>query len=59
MSNLGGRTQEAPPRDERSAIIEAQAARAEDLYRLDHELTDFEAFGEDDAHVDGSFAEQG
>ena len=36
------------PADERSAILGAQAALAEDLYRGDRQLTDFEAFGEED-----------
>ena len=36
------------PADERSAILGALAALAEDLYRGDRQLTDFEAFGEED-----------
>ena len=35
------------PAQERDAILAAAAALAEDLYRNDPELTDFEAFGED------------
>ena len=31
-----------------SAILGAQAALAEELYRGDRQLTDFEAFGEED-----------
>ena len=40
------------PREQRDAIMEAAAALAEDDYRNDTELTAFEAFGEDDLHVD-------
>jgi hypothetical protein len=47
------------PPDERAAILESQAARAEDLYRLDPRLTDFEAFGEDDVHADEPVSEEG
>ncbi len=34
------------PVDERMAILQAQAAIAEELYRQDPELTSFEAIGE-------------
>jgi hypothetical protein len=34
----------------RDAILEAAAASAEDLYRNDPQLTDFEAVGPDDLH---------
>jgi hypothetical protein len=44
------------PADERSAILGAQA---EDLYRGDRQLTDFEAFGEEDLHGDGPHTEEG
>jgi len=44
------------PADERSAIF---AALAEDLYRGDRQLTDFEAFGEEDLHGDGPHTEEG
>jgi len=47
------------PADERSAILGAQAALAEDLYRGDRQLTDFEAFGEEDLHGDGPTTEEG
>lgn len=47
------------PADERAAILEAQAALAEDLYRGDRKLTDFEAFGEDDLHGDGPDTDEG
>ncbi|MGO8899887.1 MAG: hypothetical protein ACLQU5_16275 [Isosphaeraceae bacterium] len=36
------------PADERSAILGALTALAADLYRGDRQLTDFEAFGEED-----------
>ena len=38
------------PADQRDAILAAAAALAEDLYRNDPQLTDFEAFGEDDLY---------
>ena len=38
------------PRSQRDAILSAAAARAEDDYRYDRELTDFEAFGQEDLH---------
>src|SRR5208337_240011 len=47
------------PADERSAILGAQAAQAADLYRGDRQLTDFEAFGEEDLHGDGPHTEVG
>jgi hypothetical protein len=47
------------PEDERNAILEAQAALAEVVYRTDPTLTDFEAFGEDDLHGDSSSAKAG
>ena len=36
------------PRDERDAILAAAAERAEHEYLHNRELTDFEAFGEED-----------
>ena len=45
--------------DERRAILWAQAALAEDLYRGDRQLTDFEAFGEEDLPGDGPYTEEG
>ena len=47
------------PLKERNAILEAQAAVAEPIYRQDPRLTDFEAFGEDDLHGESSSAEAG
>ena len=47
------------PTHERDAILEAQAALAEDVYRQDHRLTDFEAFGEEALHGDRPSAEAG
>jgi hypothetical protein len=47
------------PLDEREAILRAQAARAEEHYRRDPDLTDFEAFDEVDLHGDGPFPEEG
>ena len=47
------------PADERSAILKAQAALAADLYRGDRQLTDLEAFGEEDLHGDGPHTEEG
>ena len=47
------------PLKERNAILEAQAALAEPIYRSDRQLTDFEAFGEDDLHGESSSAEAG
>jgi hypothetical protein len=35
------------PLEERNAILGAQAALAQPIYRQDSRLTDFEAFGED------------
>ena len=43
------------PADERWAIL---AAHAEDLHRGDRQLTDFEAFGEEDLHGDGPYTEE-
>jgi hypothetical protein len=45
------------PATERDAILCAAAGRAEDLYRNDKDLTDFNAFGEDDLHGDSSNTE--
>ena len=47
------------PSAQRDAILAAAAARAEDLYRHDPELTDFEAFGPDDVHGDSTAAPEG
>jgi hypothetical protein len=45
------------PREERDALLEAAAALAEEEYRTNRELTDFEAFGKDDLHGESSRAE--
>jgi len=45
------------PEAERDAILSAAAEMAEADYRTDRELTDFEAFGEEDLHGDSSSAE--
>jgi hypothetical protein len=47
------------PVEERNAILAAQAAIAEPIYRGDKRLTDFEAFGEDDLHGESSSTETG
>ena len=47
------------PEDERTAILQAQAILAEGYYRDDRQLTDFEAFGEDDLHGDSCSTEAG
>jgi adenylate kinase len=45
------------PPSERSGILQEQAKRAAKYYRHDPELTDFEAFGEEDLYVDSADAE--
>jgi hypothetical protein len=47
------------PASERDAILEAAAALADDIYRTDPELTDFEAFGEEDLHGESTAAPEG
>jgi hypothetical protein len=47
------------PREEVEAILEAQAALAEQEYRNDPQLTDFEAFGEEDLYGHSSSSEEG
>ena len=47
------------PPDERDAILSAVAELAQDEYRLNLELTDFEAFDEDDGHDRDSDAQPG
>jgi len=44
------------PADQRDAILAAAAALAEDLYRNDPDLTDFEAFGEEDLNGESTAA---
>jgi hypothetical protein len=45
------------PPEVREAILAQQAERAATLYRSTPELTDFEAFGENDLHIDSSSTE--
>jgi hypothetical protein len=45
------------PAAERDAILRAAATRADDLYRNDKHLTDFNASGEEDLHGDSSNTE--
>jgi hypothetical protein len=47
------------PAAERDAILEAAAALADEIYRTNPELTDFEAFGEDDLHGESTAATEG
>ena len=47
------------PPDQRDAILAAAAALAEDLYRNDPQLTDFEAFGEEDLYGESTAAPAG
>jgi len=46
------------PADQRLAILEAQAALAAGLYRRNRQLTDFEAFSEEDLDGDGAHTEE-
>ena len=47
------------PADQRDAILAAAAAFAEGIYRDDSQLTDFEAFGEEDLHGESTAAPEG
>jgi hypothetical protein len=47
------------PSEQRDAILEAAAIQAEEIYRNDPELTDFEAFGETDLYGESTAAEEG
>ena len=47
------------PLKERNAILEAQAVLAEPVYRHDPQVTDFEAFSEEDLYGESSSAEVG
>jgi len=47
------------PADQRDGILAAAAALAEDLYRNDRQLTDFEAFGEEDLYGESTGAPEG
>jgi hypothetical protein len=44
------------PSNERDAILESAAVQAENEYRTNAPLTDFEAFGEDDLHGESTAA---
>ncbi len=45
------------PAEQRDALLEAAASRAEEDYRNDSGLTAFEAFGKDDLHGDSADAQ--
>jgi hypothetical protein len=45
------------PPEQRDAVLGAAAALAEEAYRTDPALTDFEAFGKDDLHGESSRTE--
>jgi hypothetical protein len=45
------------PPEQRDAILEEAAARAEEDYRSDPALTAFEAFGKDDLHGESADAQ--
>jgi hypothetical protein len=47
------------PKDRRDAILEEAARIAEEFYRNDPSLTDFEAFEAEDPHGDGEAASEG
>jgi hypothetical protein len=47
------------PAEQRDAILEAAAALAEEIYRNNPALTDFEAFGEDDLYGESTAAPEG
>jgi hypothetical protein len=47
------------PVEQRNAILEAAAALAENIYRNDPRLTDFEAFGEGDLYGESTAAPEG
>jgi hypothetical protein len=47
------------PPEQRDAILEAAAALAEEIYRDNPALTDFEAFGEDELYGDSTAAPEG
>lgn len=44
------------PAEQRNAILEAAATLAEEIYRNDPQLTDFEAFGEEDLYGESTAA---
>jgi len=47
------------PAQQRDAILAAAAALAEEIYRHDPSLTDFEAFGEEDLYGESTAAPEG
>jgi hypothetical protein len=47
------------PANQRDTILEAAAALAEEIYRNDPHLTDFEAFGEEDLSGESTAAPEG
>jgi hypothetical protein len=47
------------PAQQRDAILEAAAALAEQIYRQDPSLTDFDAFGEEDLYGESTAAPEG
>ena len=47
------------PPEQRDAVLAAAALAAEDEYRTNPQLTDFEAFGKDDLHGDSTAAPTG
>jgi len=47
------------PAEQRDAILEAAAVLAEGIYRNDPQLTDFEAFGEEDLYGESTAAPEG
>jgi hypothetical protein len=47
------------PAAERDAILAEQAALAQEEYRTNRDLTDFETYGEDDLYGESSGAQEG
>jgi hypothetical protein len=47
------------PAQQRDAILEAAVALAEEIYRNDPQLTDFEAFGKEDLYGESTAAPEG
>ena len=47
------------PARQRDAIMEVAAAIAEEIYRINPDLTGFEAFGPDDLHGESTAAPEG
>ncbi len=47
------------PAEQRDAILEAAAALAEEIFRNNPQLTDFEAFGEQDLYGESTAAPEG